>query len=98
MGFCFGGRLAFDSGSLGLDLAGAVGFYGVPIGPRNDIPAPVDIAGDLRSPVLGLFGGGMSMMFKRLRPLFRARFELLSNVNGRLTESIVAISISGDSI
>ena len=57
VGFCFGGRLAFDSGSLGLDLAGAIGFYGVPIGPRNDIPAPVDVAGSLRSPVLGLFGG-----------------------------------------
>ena len=57
VGFCFGGRLAFDSGSLGLGLAGAIGFYGVPIGPRGDIPAPVDIAGKLTSPVLGLFGG-----------------------------------------
>ena len=33
------------------------------------------------------------MMFKRLRPLFRARFELLSNVNGRLTESIGGIRV-----
>jgi len=57
VGFCFGGRLAFDSGTLGPDLAGAIGFYGVPIGSRNDIPAPVDVAGSLRSPVLGLFGG-----------------------------------------
>jgi carboxymethylenebutenolidase len=57
VGFCFGGRLAFDTGALGLGLAGAIGFYGVPIGPRNDIPAPVEIAGSLQSPVLGLFGG-----------------------------------------
>ena len=57
VGFCFGGRLAFDSGAIGLGLAGAIGFYGVPIGPRNDIPAPIDVVGDLRSPVLGLFGG-----------------------------------------
>ena len=51
VGFCFGGRLAFDTGALGLGLAGAIGFYGVPIGPRNDIPAPVEIAGE--SPVAG---------------------------------------------
>jgi len=57
VGFCFGGRIAFDSGSLGLGLAGAIGFYGVPIGARGDIPAPVDIAGELTSPILGLFGG-----------------------------------------
>ena len=57
VGFCFGGRLAFDSGALGLGLAGAIGFYGVPIGARGDIPAPADIASELTSPVLGLFGG-----------------------------------------
>ncbi len=57
VGFCFGGRISFDSGSLGLGLAGTIGFYGVPIGPRNDIPAPVDVAAELTSPVLGLFGG-----------------------------------------
>ena len=40
MGFCFGGRLAFVSATLGLDLAGVIGFYGVPLGPgRNDVPA-----------------------------------------------------------
>ncbi len=34
LGFCFGGRLAFDAATLGLDLAGVVGFYGVPSGAR----------------------------------------------------------------
>ena len=58
MGFCMGGRLAFDSASLGLGLAGVVGFYGWPVGPsRNGTPAPADIAGTLESPVLGIFGG-----------------------------------------
>ena len=28
IGFCFGGRLAFLSATLGLDLAGSIGFYG----------------------------------------------------------------------
>lgn len=58
VGFCFGGRFAFDTAILGLDLAGVVGFYGNPVGPgRNDAPAPADVAGRFGSPVLGLFGG-----------------------------------------
>jgi carboxymethylenebutenolidase len=57
VGFCFGGRLAFDAATLGLDLAGVIGFYGVPTGPRLDIPAPAEVAGSMACPVLGLFGG-----------------------------------------
>lgn len=58
VGFCFGGRLAFLAATLGLDLAGVVGFYGVPVGAaRNDMPAPVDMAHRMRGPLLGLFGG-----------------------------------------
>jgi carboxymethylenebutenolidase len=57
VGFCFGGRLAFDSATLGLGLAGVIGFYGTPSGSRLDIPAPADVAGSMGSPVLGLFGG-----------------------------------------
>ena len=58
IGFCFGGRLAFLSATLGLDLAGVIGFYGSPGGPaRNDMPAPLDVVGRVRSPVLGIFGG-----------------------------------------
>jgi carboxymethylenebutenolidase len=56
-GFCYGGRLAFLSATLGLELAGSIGFYGVPVGPgRADIPAPADLAGEMRNPILGLFG------------------------------------------
>jgi carboxymethylenebutenolidase len=56
-GFCFGGRLAFLTATLGLGLAGSIGFYGVPVGPgRADIPAPADLAADMRNPILGLFG------------------------------------------
>jgi carboxymethylenebutenolidase len=57
-GFCFGGRLAFLTPTLGLDLAGAIGFYGFPVGPgRGDVPAPIDVVDRIASPVLGLFGG-----------------------------------------
>ena len=58
VGFCFGGRLSFLAATLGLDLAGVIGFYGVPVGPgRSDIPAPADVAERIASPVLALFGG-----------------------------------------
>lgn len=58
LGFCMGGRMAFLAATLGLDLAGVVGFYGTLVGPwRNDAPEPVAEAGRMAGPVLGLFGG-----------------------------------------
>ena len=57
-GFCFGGRLSFLCATLGLDLAGVIGFYGVPRGSSpNDMPEPIALAGRMQAPVLGLFGG-----------------------------------------
>jgi len=57
-GFCMGGRLAFLSGTLGLGLAGLIGFYGWPTGPaRNGTPAPADLADEIASPVLAIWGG-----------------------------------------
>jgi len=57
VGFCYGGRVAFDTATLGLGLAGVIGFYGNPIGARLDIPAPAEVAAEMECPVLGLFGG-----------------------------------------
>jgi carboxymethylenebutenolidase len=57
VGFCFGGRMSFVAATLGLDLTGVIGFYGNPVGTgRNDVPAPADVAEQIASPVLGLFG------------------------------------------
>ncbi len=58
VGFCFGGRLAYLSATLGLDLAGAIGFYGIPVGPgRGGSPAPADVVGEMTNPLLGLWAG-----------------------------------------
>ena len=59
VGFCFGGRLALLTPTMPeLDLAGAVGFYGWPVGAsRGDVPTPADRAGQNRAPVLAIFGG-----------------------------------------
>ena len=43
--------------------------------------------------VLALFGGGMAVAFKRLRPLFRLRGEIESQLTGRLSESLSGIRI-----
>jgi carboxymethylenebutenolidase len=59
VGFCFGGRVAFLSLTMGLrELKGGIGFYGWPTGPsRNDTPAPAEVADQMRGALLGIFGG-----------------------------------------
>jgi carboxymethylenebutenolidase len=58
VGFCFGGRVAFVTPTLGLGLAGAIGFYGRPTGTSaNGTPVPVEVVGSMGGAVLGLFGG-----------------------------------------
>ena len=58
VGFCLGGRLAFLTPTMNLDIAGAIGFYGWPTGPhRSGSPAPAEVAGQMRGAVLGIFGG-----------------------------------------
>lgn len=57
-GFCMGGRLAFLSGTLGLGLAGLIGFYGWPTGGSGSgSPAPADVADQIEAPVLAIYGG-----------------------------------------
>src|SRR5438445_9884569 len=58
VGFCFGGLHSFLAGTnsqLGLD--GVIGFYGGLDGSRLGIAGPLPPAGEIRCPVLGLFGG-----------------------------------------
>jgi dienelactone hydrolase len=59
-----------------LDLAGAIGFYGWPVGPwRNDMPAPADVAASMRAPVLAIFGGDDQGIGPDKVATFRAALE-----------------------
>jgi len=59
LGFCMGGRVAFNASAELAGLAGVVGFYGVTRKrDDNDPDAPITKVDRMRAPILGLFGGG----------------------------------------
>jgi len=58
MGFCFGGRKSFNQAARQEGLDGVIGFYGPPQRRgEDDVDPPVELAGEYRCKVLGLFGG-----------------------------------------
>lgn len=58
VGFCMGGMHSFLAGTNpGLGLSRVIGFYGILDGSRFGIDGPLQLAADIRCPVLGLFGG-----------------------------------------
>jgi len=58
VGFCFGGRLSFVLGAVGMELDGVIGFYGWPVGQhRTGLPAPAGLADRMTARVLALWGG-----------------------------------------
>ncbi len=56
VGFCFGGSNSWHQAANGLELAGAVGFYGKPRRPEETSGAIDRVAG-MASPILALMGG-----------------------------------------
>ena len=59
VGFCFGGAVSYLQAASGLGYAGAIGFYGWPLGLKRwpDRPKPIDAAAQYKAPVLSIFGG-----------------------------------------
>lgn len=57
VGFCMGGSLSFWAGTRGYDLAGVIGFYAGLSRSRGAVTPVIGFAGQIASPVLGLFGG-----------------------------------------
>jgi len=58
-GFCWGGRIVWLYAAHNPALKAAVAWYGPIDRPRTELQPkyPIDIAGDLKCPVLGLYGG-----------------------------------------
>jgi carboxymethylenebutenolidase len=56
LGFCLGGRFAFQTAAARFGLAGAIGFYGA-VQPIRDAPGPTQLAATFTAPILGIFGG-----------------------------------------
>ena len=59
VGFCWGGRIVWMYAAHNPGLKAGVAFYGPLTGATNDLKPrnPIDIAKDLKAPVLGLYGG-----------------------------------------
>ncbi|MES2209864.1 MAG: dienelactone hydrolase family protein [Chloroflexota bacterium] len=71
IGFCMGGRLTFLAGTLDLDLAGLIGFYGWPTGSTGSgAPAPADVAANITAPVLAIYGGADNAIGPAVRDTF----------------------------
>ncbi len=78
VGFCFGGAqsfLASTNRALGLD--GVVGFYaGLNTMERRGFPGPIERAGEIAGPLLGLFGGAdQGIPVERVHELDRSLTE-----------------------
>jgi carboxymethylenebutenolidase len=58
-GFCWGGRITWLYAAHNPNLKAGVAWYGRLVGPANEMTPkhPVDLAGQLKAPVLGLYGG-----------------------------------------
>ncbi|HEV7912172.1 MAG TPA: dienelactone hydrolase family protein [Albitalea sp.] len=58
-GFCWGGRIVWLYAAHQPKLKAAVAWYGKLTGPKNALQPrhPIDVAGQLKAPVLGLYGG-----------------------------------------
>jgi carboxymethylenebutenolidase len=57
VGFCLGGFQSFLAAADLDGLSAAVGFYGILAGSRFGADGPLSRAGEMRAPILGLFGG-----------------------------------------
>jgi carboxymethylenebutenolidase len=58
IGFCRGGRTVWEYAAHSGDLKAAVAFYGPPVDPPNPAwpKSPMQLAPDMKAPVLGLYG------------------------------------------
>ncbi len=76
VGFCMGGRAAFNASAEQDELAGVIGFYGRLNRREGEAGAtPAENAPRMRAPVLGLFGGSDASITKADVDAFRNALE-----------------------
>ena len=76
VGFCMGGRAAFNASAEQDELAGVIGFYGRLNRREGEMGAtPAENAARMRAPVLGLFGGADTGITQADIDGFRAALE-----------------------
>jgi dienelactone hydrolase len=58
IGFCRGGRTVWEYAAYSTELKAGVAFYGAPVDPPNPAwpKSPMQLAPDMKAPVLGLYG------------------------------------------
>ena len=58
IGFCRGGRTVWEYAAHSSTLKAGVAFYGPPVDPPNPVwpKSPTQLAGEMKAPVLGLYG------------------------------------------
>jgi carboxymethylenebutenolidase len=86
MGFCFGGRKSFNQAGRHEGLDGVIGFYGPPQRRgEDDVDPPVELAGEYRCKVLGLFGGADQAIPAEAVDAFRAALDAAHMPNELVT-------------
>lgn len=85
LGFCMGGRVAFNASAEQQGITGVIGFYGVTRKrDESDTDAPIEKVARMRAPILGLFGGADG----GIPPEDNAKFDKALD-EGTLTHHIV---------
>ncbi|WP_020200890.1 MULTISPECIES: dienelactone hydrolase family protein [Cupriavidus] len=90
-GFCWGGRVAWLYAARNRQLKAAVAWYGQLVGepsalkPRN----PVDVAGELKVPVLGLYGAKDTGITQEHVARMKAALAAADNANARASVFVV---------
>lgn len=90
-GFCWGGRIAWRFAAHSKRVKAAVAWYGqlvgepTPLKPRN----PVDIAGELNAPVLGLYGGKDTGITQEQVAKMKAALAASSDPNAKASMFVV---------
>ena len=86
MKFCFGGRKSFNQAARQEGLDGVIGFYGPPQRRgEDDVDPPVELAGQYRCKVLGLFGGADQAIPADAVDAFRAALDAADVPNELVT-------------